>query len=59
MNLETIERLVKLHTEMSESLLNFKDSSGGIHYNFQDSIKAVNQIAKAISQATEQEKPNV
>lgn len=60
MNLETIERLVKLHTEMSEALLNFKVPGGGsIDYSFQDSVKATNAIAKAISHATEQEKSNV
>lgn len=60
MNIETLERLVKLHTEMSEALCNFKNPGGGtIDYNFQDSIKATTAIAKAISQETEQEKSNV
>lgn len=52
MSMETIERLVKVHTELLTSLAPFRGGNNDLHYNFNDSSKAVSAIAKLIEKAS-------
>ena len=47
--IDDVERLVKAHNDMVGALMPFRDNAGSINYQVTDSVKAAQDIARAIS----------